>query len=206
VAERLFATRGVGHVALTQIVASSSQKNRSALHYHFGSREGVLTAVLDRRLMRVNTLRQAMLDDAAGREPPLAKGVHAFVAPLCSVVLNEPWGPDYISILAQVGFHPGLLGERMLNDANITALRRCRRLIKLGLPHIPPAVLSRRFRWFHDGFVVALARWAHTTPRSLWTGAMMQDLIGEFVQYGVAGLSAPRQRLTLPAIPLEVAC
>jgi AcrR family transcriptional regulator len=203
VAERLFAARGVEHVAMTQIVASSSQKNRSALHYHFGSREGVLTAVLDRRLMRVNTLRQAMLDDARAREEPLAKGLHAFVAPLCSVVLNEPWGSDYVSILAQVGFHPRLLGERMLDDANITALRQCIRLIEFGLPEIPPVVLSRRFRWFHDGFVVALARWTHTTPRSLWTRALMQDLIEEFVQYGVAGLSAPRQRLTLPASALD---
>ncbi|HLK24317.1 MAG TPA: TetR family transcriptional regulator, partial [Caulobacteraceae bacterium] len=49
-AERMFAEGGVENVALTQIVAASSQRNRSALHYHFGSREGVLSALLDRRL------------------------------------------------------------------------------------------------------------------------------------------------------------
>jgi len=205
VAERLFARRGVEHVALTRIVASSSQKNRSALHYHFGSREGLLAAVLDRRLMHVNALRQQMLDDAAARELRLAEAVHAFVAPLCSVVLNEPWGPDYICILAQVGFHPRLLGERTLDDANITALRRCRRLIELSLPEIPRAVLSRRFRWFHDSFVVALARWTHKTPRSVWTRALMQNLVEEFVEFGVAGLSVRRESLPLPPIPSAVA-
>jgi AcrR family transcriptional regulator len=205
VAERLFARRGVEHVALTRIVASSSQKNRSALHYHFGSREGVLTAVIDRRLMRVNSLRQAMLDEASAGEPRLAEAVHAVVAPLCSVVLNERWGPDYVSILAQVGFHPRLLGERTLDDAHITAMRRCRRQIELSLPDIPRAVLSRRFRLFHDSFVVALARWARKSPRSLWTRGAMEELIEEFVEYGVAGLSARRQPLRLPPIPSAAA-
>ena len=53
-AERMFAERGIEHVALTQIVAASRQRNRSALHYHFGSREGVLSALLDRRLAPIN--------------------------------------------------------------------------------------------------------------------------------------------------------
>lgn len=201
VAERLFAKHGVEHVALTRIVASSGQKNRSALHYHFGDRAGVLAAVLDRRLEHVNALRHKMLDDAAAGEPRLADAMNAFVAPLCSVVLNEPWGPDYVSILAQVGFHPRLLGDRTLDDANITALRRCRRLIELSLPDVPRAVLSRRFRWFHDGVVVALARWTRKTPRSLWTRAAMQTLIEELVEYGVAGLSTRRESLPLPAFP-----
>jgi AcrR family transcriptional regulator len=201
VAERLFAKHGVEHVALTRIVASSGQKNRSALHYHFGAREGVLAALLDRRLEHVNALRHKMLDDVAAGEPRLADAMNAFVAPLCSVVLNEPWGPDYVSILAQVGFHPRLLGDRTLDDANITALRRCRRLIELSLPDVPRAVLSRRFRWFHDGVVVALARWTRKTPRSLWTRAAMQNLIEELVEYGVAGLSARRESLALPPLP-----
>ncbi|MBA1675998.1 helix-turn-helix transcriptional regulator, partial [Escherichia coli] len=50
VAERLFAAEGVEQVALTRIVSVSGKKNRSALHYHFGTREAVVAAVLDRRL------------------------------------------------------------------------------------------------------------------------------------------------------------
>src|SRR5580698_1694985 len=61
-AERLFAAEGVANVALTQIVAASGQKNRSALHYHFGSRGGVLGAVMDRRLGPINTRRLALIE------------------------------------------------------------------------------------------------------------------------------------------------
>src|ERR1700753_1878279 len=100
-AERLFARRGVENVALTQIVAQAGQKNRSALHYHFGSRDGVLTAVLNRRLAAVNARREAMMD-ALPTSPSVAQVLRAEVAPLALVLIEEPWGADYLSILAQV--------------------------------------------------------------------------------------------------------
>ena len=138
VAERLFARHGVEQVALTRIVGSSRQKNRSALHYHFGSREGVLKAVLDRRLKHINALRLETLDRPA-RCDDLARVIRALVEPLCLVALNEPWGADYISILAQVSFHPTLLGESVLDNANLSSVRRCKRLVIEALPMIRPA-------------------------------------------------------------------
>jgi AcrR family transcriptional regulator len=193
VAERLFAKHGVEHVALTRIVASSGQKNRSALHYHFGSREGLLAAVLDRRLKHINALRHGMLEEVVG-SAGLAGIVRAFVTPLGSVVVNEPWGPDYVSILAQVRFHPRLLGKRSLDDASLSSIRRCRRLIEQALPEIPRPVLLRRLGWFTDSVALAIARWAHETPKSSRTHNGMRDLNESLVSYGVAGLSAwPRE-------------
>ena len=189
-AERLFAKHGVEQVPLTRIVASSSQKNRSALHYHFGSREGMLAAVLDRRLKCINVLRQDILEKASDASR-LSDAVRAFVAPLCFVVLNEPWGPDYISILAQVGFHPRILGERSVDDANISALRQCKRLIEQALPDVPRKILSHRLRWFTDSVVLAIARWTRETPKSSWTHGNMEQLGNGLIAYGLAGLSAP---------------
>jgi AcrR family transcriptional regulator len=189
-AERLFAKHGVEQVPLTRIVASSSQKNRSALHYHFGSREGMLAAVLNRRLERINALRQEMLEGVS-KDSRLPEAIRAFVGPLCFVVLNEPWGPDYISILAQVSFHPRLLGERTVDDANISALRRCKRLIEQALPDVPRKILSHRFKWFTDSAILAIARWTREVPKSLWTHSNMEELGDGLIAYGLAGLSAP---------------
>ena len=189
-AERLFAKHGVEQVPLTRIVASSSQKNRSALHYHFGSREGMLAAVLDRRLKHINALRQDMLERVSD-DGRLGDTVSAFVAPLCDVVLNEPWGPDYISVLAQVSFHPRLLGERAVDDANISALRQCKRLIGQALPAVPRKILSQRLTWFTDNVVLAIARWTRETPKSLWTHGTMEQLSNGLIAYGLAGLAAP---------------
>lgn len=191
VAERLFAEHGVEHVPLTRIVASSKQKNRSALHYHFGSRDGVLAAVLNRRLGHINGLRHAMLDDAAGSANPVAGTVRALVAPLGHIALAEPWGADYLSVLAQVSFHPRLLGPQALDDAGLSALRRCRRLIEQALPGIPGDVLAWRLRWLTDSVVLVIARWTLETPRMSRAPADMRDVIDHLVAYGVAGLAAP---------------
>jgi len=121
VAERLFAERGVENVALTEVVVASGQKNRSALHYHFGSRDGVLTAVLNRRLESINARREAALD-ALPPSASLAAIVRATMMALVEVVEREPWGGDYIAILAQVMFHPRLLGRQAVNDALLPLL------------------------------------------------------------------------------------
>src|SRR5439155_17806455 len=49
-AARAFATHGVYGASLIDITRRAGQKNRGALHYHFGSRAGVLSAVLERHV------------------------------------------------------------------------------------------------------------------------------------------------------------
>jgi AcrR family transcriptional regulator len=207
VAERLFARHGVEQVALTRIVGSSRQKNRSALHYHFGSREGVLKAVLDRRLKHINALRLATLDHSAKCDD-LARAIRALIEPLCLVALNEPWGADYISILAQVSFHPTLLGESVLDDANLSSVRRCKKLVIEALPEIRPATLNRRFRWLGDSVVLAVARWTRNGVGSPHARDVVEGLIDEFIAYGAAALAAPpveRGRLRLSVPPRRAA-
>ena len=45
-AERPFAEQGIWRVRVQDIVAAANQRNSSALSYHFGSRFGVLEAIL----------------------------------------------------------------------------------------------------------------------------------------------------------------
>jgi AcrR family transcriptional regulator len=194
VAERLFAQHGVEQVALTRIVAASGQRNRSALHYHFGSRDGLVAAVLDRRIRSVNALRNAMLDDLP-QPARLTEAVRMIIAPICLTMMNEPWGGSYISILAQVSFRPRLLGER-IDEASLTSIRRCRRLIEQALPDIPPAVHRRRYRWLFDSVVLQVARWSREMRKTERTQKALEALIEEMVAYGAAALAAPLAKPT----------
>ncbi len=45
-ATRAFAEHGVHNASLLEITRQAGQRNRGAVHYHFGSREGMLVAVL----------------------------------------------------------------------------------------------------------------------------------------------------------------
>src|SRR5438067_13513485 len=49
-AARAFAEDGVFSASLVDITRKAGQRNRGALHYHFGSREAVLCAVLERHV------------------------------------------------------------------------------------------------------------------------------------------------------------
>ena len=190
-AERMFAEGGVENVALTQIVAASSQRNRSALHYHFGSREGVLSALLDRRLAAINTRREALLD-ALPPAPNAIAVARAAVAALALTVIEEPWGRDYISILAQVRFRPQLLGQRALEDENLTGLRRTRRMMQAAAPGLPAATVAERLRWFTDAVVFALARWANETRAGPGPADGMGALVERLAAFGAAGVTAPQ--------------
>jgi AcrR family transcriptional regulator len=188
-AERLFARDGVENVALTQIVAQAGQRNRSALHYHFGSRAGVLAAVLNRRLAAINARREAMMG-ALPRDPSAAEVLRAEITPLAQAAIEEPWGADYLSILAQITFHPQLLGEREVEESHLSGLRRGRALLERGAPPITAARLDQRVRWFKDSVVFALARWMRDAPADQHTAARLSELVDELVTYGAAGLTA----------------
>jgi AcrR family transcriptional regulator len=189
IAERMFAERGVENVALTQIVAAAGQKNRSALHYHFGSRGGVLAAVIDRRLAAINARRLALLD-ALPADASAHDVVRADIAALVLTALEEPWGGDYVSILAQVRFHPQLLGESLVRDEYLSGLRLARQRLRALAPDLPLELLARRLNWLSDSTVFALARWMRDTPRPERTATAAKALTDDLVAYGTAGLLA----------------
>jgi AcrR family transcriptional regulator len=61
VAERLFATRGIEAVTLREIQEAAGQSNTSVIRYHFGSRDGLIGALIAHRQSRLGVLRQEML-------------------------------------------------------------------------------------------------------------------------------------------------
>ncbi|MFC7467297.1 TetR family transcriptional regulator [Actinomadura keratinilytica] len=63
-AEEVFAAQGVDGAQLRDITRLAGQANPSAVQYHFGSRAGLLDAVMAERQERT----EAVL--AAGRRPP----------------------------------------------------------------------------------------------------------------------------------------
>jgi AcrR family transcriptional regulator len=84
-AERLFAERGVSDVSVRDITGAA-HVNVAAIAYHFGSREGLVRAVLERLSSGLNRERYAMLDqmkeEAKGAPLPVRSVLHAYAAPI----------------------------------------------------------------------------------------------------------------------------
>ena len=60
-AERLFARYGIDAVTPRQIVLASHERNQSAIHYHFGSKEGLLATLHASRMAEINGRRRELL-------------------------------------------------------------------------------------------------------------------------------------------------
>src|ERR1051326_9079064 len=82
-AERLFAERGIAAVSLREIGAAAGQRNNSAAQYHFGSKQGLVDAVVEHRMGPINERRLALLADldTSGRGSDLRALVEALVEP-----------------------------------------------------------------------------------------------------------------------------
>src|SRR5580698_10595219 len=82
-AARLFAERGIDNVSIAEIVRTAHQRNASAVHYHFGSRDEILRAVLARHVPTIADRRRQLLDRARSRPDSDARAAaEAIVRPV----------------------------------------------------------------------------------------------------------------------------
>jgi AcrR family transcriptional regulator len=80
---RLFAERGIDNVSIAEIVRTAGQRNVSAVHYHFGSRDEVLRAVLARHVPAIADRRRQLLEHARSRpSSDVRSAAEAIVRPL----------------------------------------------------------------------------------------------------------------------------
>src|SRR5689334_21500988 len=68
--ERLFAEHGIDRVRLREINAHAGQRNASALHYHFGSRDRLVEAILSEHETAMDEHVRPRLDALEFAEAP----------------------------------------------------------------------------------------------------------------------------------------
>jgi TetR/AcrR family transcriptional regulator, regulator of cefoperazone and chloramphenicol sensitivity len=135
-AEHLFARQGVDAVTIREINDRAGQRNASALHYHFGSREQLLVAVVERHQPAIDAERARLLA-AAGDDPHDV--VHAILTPLIDR-LRTPDGRDYLRIVPQL-LGPGhRAGDLPQPAALVDGLER----LEPHLAALRPAARSQR--------------------------------------------------------------
>ena len=141
VAADLFASRGIEAVTLSEILEHAGQANESAIHYHFGSREGLLAAIFrspsDAAAAREEFLREL---EARGDAISLEQATAALVFPLRQAMKSK-WGRDYIRLAAQVIRH--LPNPDRVRPEDPTT-RRALELIEACLVDLPEDIRHER--------------------------------------------------------------
>lgn len=148
VAERLFAERGVEGVSLNEINKLAGQRNSNACQYHFGNKEGLLQAIVDKHVPGIAARRNERLDllEAQGRAS-LRDVIRAFVYPVAEKLFDPNGGKEFIRVNAQLVV-PHTLAQHYQTGAPliVPGLERLTRALRSALAELalPEAVISQR--------------------------------------------------------------
>lgn len=128
-AERLFAEQGIEAVALRHVNQAANQRNMSAAHYHFGSREGLVRAVLMYRWPDLDRRRGEMLENRPGARD-LRFYLEAFIGPLIEELTPREEGNYYLRFMQQYArFRGDYTFARQFSPAGVAIYDHLERLI-----------------------------------------------------------------------------
>ncbi len=194
---RLFATGGIYRVALKEIVGAAGQRNTSALHYHFGGREGLLAAIIAVHNEEIEAERAELLESRSrrGLADDLPSLVTALVLPY-SRALEQPDGREYLQIIAQMAH---LFDAWDTDDAPHFARQVFVRIEAL-LGDLPPAVSHQRVTTFLSLVTHSLAGRARQLDSSHPPALAHEPFVDDLVAMSVGALQAPAGSPVSPAV------
>jgi AcrR family transcriptional regulator len=142
-AELLFADRGIYAVSLREINVAAGQRNTAALHYHFNGRSGVIAAIAEKHLPRIDNRQGELLtklDESGDRS--LRGLVDAVLRPQAEYVEIGPSERAWMKICASWVSQPAL-STGQLYGAGTHSGRLLRRRWVGALTDQMPATLAR---------------------------------------------------------------
>jgi AcrR family transcriptional regulator len=143
-ATKAFAEHGVLNASLLDITRQAGQRNRGALHYHFGSRDGVLAAVLERHVGFLAQREGELLAKAleAAELPPV---VEAIVRPAVELAESGWRGRCCLLIIAELAEEdPRDLAPEVVAALDRTGGPAVYATLAERMPPMPEAVLLER--------------------------------------------------------------
>lgn len=189
-AERLFAEHGVAATSLRAVMKEAGA-NMAAIHYHFGSRAGLMEALVARRAEPVNRRRIAILDALEARHPdgplPAEEVVRAFLSPVLEMV-EDPARRHVSRLIGRIAMEaesPEVLGRVFGATARRFVAAVCR-----AAPHLTETEARARLHFIVGTMVFTLvAQRSPLCDTQAWSGP--QSILEQIVHFAAAGLTAP---------------
>jgi AcrR family transcriptional regulator len=189
-AEALFAEQGYGATSLRSIITAAGV-NLAAVHYHFGSKDGLLEAVILRRVEPVNRERLAMLEEfEATGVPTVEQVLAAFIEPTLAI-RDDPakGGMTFFKLMGRLHLETNLLPEIIgKNFAELIA--HFQNALRAALPHLGDRELLWRIHFAIGAMAHALAGADRLPLVHVWSGDR-RGVLERLITFLSAGFRAP---------------
>jgi len=186
-AERLFGGQGYGATSLRQVIVEA-EVNVAAVHYHFGSKEDLLDAVVNRKAGPLTQARLELLDkaeqNAHGGPPDLEQVLGAFLLPTAELAQRNPMFARFMGRMLTEGIMPRIVERHFQESATrfVAALQR-------AAPHLQPEELHWRVHFMIGAMAHTMS--AHPLLRVTEGSTDYVTRIRRLVCFLTAGFRAP---------------
>ena len=202
VSERLFADFGYTATSLRDIT-SKAGVNLASVNYHFGSKEALLSALLERRFAPVNDRRLELLDtlemsSGTGR-PTVEEIVRAFVAPPFEMLSKTgEGGQKFLRLVGRIHSETDDIHAVFVTLFD-PVMFRFRVAFQKALPQVDPDEVAWRTH-FLIGAMAHTMCWCQSIASHGSHGFDPSQILESLVQFGAAGVAtSTQQTIGIPA-------
>jgi len=193
-AEALFVAHGLEGASLRAITHRAAA-NLAAVNYHFGSKEGLVRAVFQRRLGPIQEERLRLLSEEEARDGGTVEGIlRAFIAPAMHV--KAAWNaesPDVAKLIGRAFHEPNEEVRNFLMSEFAPLLHRFAAALGRLLPDLPTEEILWRFH-FGVGAMSQTLSCGHLLEEyseGRCSLANTEEVVDRLVRFAAAGFRAP---------------
>jgi AcrR family transcriptional regulator len=190
-AEELIGERGIGNVSVRDIT-NRAGANTAAINYYFGTKDGLIHAIVARRAEQIGRRRTELLDEAMAVDPTVRGVVRVLVQASAELASDSiDGGRTFLRCRQAMRADPD--AAMLLEEHFGPYTRRFLDALEQVTPHLPPMARAVRFAlardvcdgsFANDMLPVWLARRVGAQP----SPDELADMLTEFL---VAGFEAP---------------
>jgi AcrR family transcriptional regulator len=191
-------------------ITESAKVNLAAVNYHFGSKEALFEAILERRLRPLNEIRLKRLkeirDKASqiGMKPAAGEILRAFIEPALRFKESRKGGVDFTILIGRSFIDPDDTAQKIFFRLMKPLSRVMLEMLGEALPQFPREDIFWRYQFVIGALARTMRIYKNPKFESLnvtpETG--VDSLIDSLISFAVAGMEIPMGKTGLLYNPL----